>query len=315
MYRSIVDDPLRAAIFVAVLAIGDQRAARVGRELPLSGFFYTGPDRDTLFHQFHRAADQAPVVALSQLVEAFRKADEVAKRYPVEGANYDLGHGDGLASCGTEVQGSRQRVVPDERLGVHQVSTQRLQDVLPGARRVWVAEDDCVAGLHGPDAVGHDPVRRPVAATVLRGAAVRGNALAGQEAHLQGGRALDVVRSYGGTGEVGTVGERVLKRLLGHSGPTVVPEHANPRRGKILGERAAHQPEGELVVRADEGDVFEQLRIVVAGDDQPGRGRRIGHEADGIVTRAPFAGEALRFPLAFNRRRSARPPGRNRRRL
>jgi hypothetical protein len=39
--------------------------ARVGRTFPLSGFFYTGPERDTLFHQFHRATDQAPVVALA----------------------------------------------------------------------------------------------------------------------------------------------------------------------------------------------------------------------------------------------------------
>jgi hypothetical protein len=41
----------------------------VGSTFPLSGFFYTGPDRDTIFHQFHRAADQAPIVALGQLVE------------------------------------------------------------------------------------------------------------------------------------------------------------------------------------------------------------------------------------------------------
>ena len=29
---------------------------------------HLGPDRDTIFHQFHRAADQAPIVALSQLI-------------------------------------------------------------------------------------------------------------------------------------------------------------------------------------------------------------------------------------------------------
>ena len=40
------------------------------RQFPLAGFFYTGPDRDTLFHQFHRGNDQAPIVALAQLVEA-----------------------------------------------------------------------------------------------------------------------------------------------------------------------------------------------------------------------------------------------------
>src|SRR5687768_15904094 len=42
----------------------------VGSAFPLAGFFWTGPDRDTLFHQFHRGNDQAPVVALAQLVES-----------------------------------------------------------------------------------------------------------------------------------------------------------------------------------------------------------------------------------------------------
>jgi hypothetical protein len=41
----------------------------VGSAFPLSGFFYTGPDRDTIFHQFHRGNDQAPIVALTQLIE------------------------------------------------------------------------------------------------------------------------------------------------------------------------------------------------------------------------------------------------------
>jgi hypothetical protein len=58
------------AVELARVVTASQQVARVGRAFPLSGFFYTGPDRDTLFHQFHRAADQAPVVALAQLVEA-----------------------------------------------------------------------------------------------------------------------------------------------------------------------------------------------------------------------------------------------------
>ena len=53
---------------------GDRRVAaeapRRAATFPLAGFFYTGPDRDTLFHQFHRGNDQAPIVALAQLVEA-----------------------------------------------------------------------------------------------------------------------------------------------------------------------------------------------------------------------------------------------------
>jgi hypothetical protein len=57
------------AVELARVIMASQQVTRVGSVFPLSGFFYTGPDRDTLFHQFHRAADQAPIVALSQLIE------------------------------------------------------------------------------------------------------------------------------------------------------------------------------------------------------------------------------------------------------
>jgi len=58
---------------LAKVIVASQQKTPVGRELPLSGFFYTGPDRDTIFHEFHRGNDQAPVVALTQLVEALPK--------------------------------------------------------------------------------------------------------------------------------------------------------------------------------------------------------------------------------------------------
>ena len=51
--------------------VASQQKTFVGSDVPLAGFFYTGPDRDTIFHQFHRGNDQAPVVALARLVEAF----------------------------------------------------------------------------------------------------------------------------------------------------------------------------------------------------------------------------------------------------
>ncbi|MGD8866935.1 MAG: glycoside hydrolase family 9 protein [Gemmatimonadales bacterium] len=59
------------AIELARIIVESQQQSYVGTEYPLAGFFYTGPERDTLFHQFHRGNDQAPVVALAQLVEAF----------------------------------------------------------------------------------------------------------------------------------------------------------------------------------------------------------------------------------------------------
>lgn len=59
------------AIELARIIVDSQQKSYVGREYPLAGFFYTGPDRDTLFHQFHRGNDQAPIVALARLAAAF----------------------------------------------------------------------------------------------------------------------------------------------------------------------------------------------------------------------------------------------------
>ncbi len=61
---------LEKAVELARVITASQQRETVGTTFPLAGFFYTGPDRDTLFHQFHRGNDQAPVVALTQLVEA-----------------------------------------------------------------------------------------------------------------------------------------------------------------------------------------------------------------------------------------------------
>jgi glycosyl hydrolase family 9/cellulase-like Ig domain-containing protein len=58
------------AVELARVIVSSQQRRSVGREFSLSGFFYTGPDRDTLFHQFHRGNDQASIVALTQLVDA-----------------------------------------------------------------------------------------------------------------------------------------------------------------------------------------------------------------------------------------------------
>jgi hypothetical protein len=59
------------AVELARTIVESQQKRRSGTSFPLAGFFFTGPDRDTLFHQFHRGNDQAMVVALTQLVEAF----------------------------------------------------------------------------------------------------------------------------------------------------------------------------------------------------------------------------------------------------
>jgi hypothetical protein len=69
------------AIELAHTIMESQQRRNVGGTFPLAGFFYTGPDRDTLFHQFHRGNDQAPIVALAQLVDAFPNHADWMKWY------------------------------------------------------------------------------------------------------------------------------------------------------------------------------------------------------------------------------------------
>ena len=60
---------LDKAVELARTIVESQQKQPVGSDFRLNGFFYTGPDRDTIFHQFHRGNDQAPVVALTQLMK------------------------------------------------------------------------------------------------------------------------------------------------------------------------------------------------------------------------------------------------------
>lgn len=57
------------AVELARTVVASQQKQPVGSSFPLSGFFYTGTGRDTIFHQFHRGNDQAPIVALAALIE------------------------------------------------------------------------------------------------------------------------------------------------------------------------------------------------------------------------------------------------------
>ncbi len=57
------------AIELARTITASQQRSYVGTDFPLAGFFYTGPDQEDIFHQYHRGNDQAPIVALARLVE------------------------------------------------------------------------------------------------------------------------------------------------------------------------------------------------------------------------------------------------------
>ena len=63
------------AIELSRVILAAQQPTPVGTALPLAGFFFGDTARDTLFHQFHRGNDQAPIVALAQLVETFPQHD------------------------------------------------------------------------------------------------------------------------------------------------------------------------------------------------------------------------------------------------
>lgn len=71
------------AVELAQVVVDSQQTRYVGREFPLAGFFYTGPDKQTLFHQFHRGNDQAPIVAMARLCEALPNHPDWMKWYSV----------------------------------------------------------------------------------------------------------------------------------------------------------------------------------------------------------------------------------------
>jgi hypothetical protein len=71
------------AIELGRVIAASQQKSFVGPDYPLAGFFFTGPDRQTLFSQFHRGNDQAAVVAMSRLATAFPDHPEWMTWYAV----------------------------------------------------------------------------------------------------------------------------------------------------------------------------------------------------------------------------------------
>ena len=68
------------------VALGDLVLASQERELqpwtiPLTGYFYTSPKRENLFHRFHLGQEQEPIMALVRLCEAFPDHDKWMKWY------------------------------------------------------------------------------------------------------------------------------------------------------------------------------------------------------------------------------------------
>jgi hypothetical protein len=66
--------------------LGEQILASQERELqpwsvPMTGYFYTGPDRKYLFHRFHMGEEEQPIVALVRLCETLPENPEWIKWY------------------------------------------------------------------------------------------------------------------------------------------------------------------------------------------------------------------------------------------
>jgi hypothetical protein len=80
LFRATNDAKYRdKAQALAQIILDSQQQTPVGDDKAWSGFFYTAPNRDTLFHQFHRGNDQAPIVALVQLLETFPSHADAAR--------------------------------------------------------------------------------------------------------------------------------------------------------------------------------------------------------------------------------------------
>jgi hypothetical protein len=68
------------------VVLGDQVLASQERKLqpwsiPLTGYFYTSPKRENLFHRFHVGQEQEPIIALIRLCEAMPNHDKWMKWY------------------------------------------------------------------------------------------------------------------------------------------------------------------------------------------------------------------------------------------
>jgi hypothetical protein len=59
------------AVALGALVLASQERTLQTWTKPLTGYFYTGPKRENLFHRFHIGQEQEPIVALTKLCEAF----------------------------------------------------------------------------------------------------------------------------------------------------------------------------------------------------------------------------------------------------
>ncbi len=69
------------AIELANIILASQERKRPNWDIPLLGFFYTGPGKDRILHYCHRGREQAPILALSRLCDTFPNHPDWMKWY------------------------------------------------------------------------------------------------------------------------------------------------------------------------------------------------------------------------------------------
>jgi hypothetical protein len=82
LYLATRDDRYaQQAIILGDQVLNSQERTLQPWTIPLTGFFYTGPKRENLFHRFHLGQEQEPIVALIRLCEAFPDHEKWMKWY------------------------------------------------------------------------------------------------------------------------------------------------------------------------------------------------------------------------------------------
>jgi len=72
LYNATHDSTYRdEAVALADLVLSSQERKLQPWSVPLTGYFYTGPSHENLFHRFHMGREEQPIVALTQLCQAF----------------------------------------------------------------------------------------------------------------------------------------------------------------------------------------------------------------------------------------------------
>jgi len=82
LYLATGDDRYaQEAIVLGDLVLSSQEQSQQPWTIPLTGYFYTSPKRDNLFHRFHIGQEQEPIIALIRLCEAFPDHEKWMKWY------------------------------------------------------------------------------------------------------------------------------------------------------------------------------------------------------------------------------------------